>query len=362
MNHAGLKRWLPPQAIGVLTFAAMFVVLMFWAGMLILPAAIVKLLVPLPVLTRQLDRWIAWCAGYGWVGGNQQVFQLLHGRRENLQVNGALDPSRSWMIVCNHQSWADILILFDGNQQVFQLLHGRRENLQVNGALDPSRSWMIVCNHQSWADILILFDVMYGRTPFPRFFLKRELIWIPLVGFVCWALDMPFMKRNSAAAIAKNPDLRNQDLETTRGFCEKFKRRPIAVVNFVEGTRYTPEKAQAKGSPYRHLLRPKSGGFSFTLNAMGEQFAGLIDVTIVYLPTGNTRSKLWSWLCGEQNAAYVQVDVKPLPAELLGGNYQEDEAFRERFQDWVNGLWTDKDAVIDRTLVKDWVPLVASSG
>jgi len=316
MNHAGLKRWLPPQAIGVLTFAAMFVVLMFWAGMLILPAAIVKLLVPLPVLTRQLDRWIAWCAGYGWVGGNQQVFQLLH---------------------------------------------GRRENLQVNGALDPSRSWMIVCNHQSWADILILFDVMYGRTPFPRFFLKRELIWIPLVGFVCWALDMPFMKRNSAAAIARNPDLRNQDLETTRGFCEKFKRRPIAVVNFVEGTRYTPEKAQAKGSPYRHLLRPKSGGFSFTLNAMGEQFAGLIDVTIVYLPTGNTRSKLWSWLCGEQNAAYVQVDVKPLPAELLGGNYQDDEAFRERFQDWVNGLWMDKDAVIDKTLVKDWVPLAAPS-
>ena len=43
------------------------------------------------------------------------------------------------------------------------------------------------------------------------------------------------------------------------------------------------------------------------------QFAGLVDVTIVYRPTGNTRSKIWSWLCGEQNAAFVQVEVKPLP-------------------------------------------------
>ncbi|WP_293374377.1 acyltransferase [Nevskia sp.] len=300
-----MKRWLPAPVIGCLTFVTMFIVLMIWAGMLILPAGIVKLLLPFPPLTRQLDRWIAWCANHGWVGWNQRVFQVLH---------------------------------------------GRRENCSINGALDPARSWMIVSNHQSWSDILILFDVMYGRTPFPRFFLKRELIWIPLVGFVCWALDMPFMKRNSAAAIAKNPGLRNSDLETTRQFCEKFKRRPIAVVNFLEGTRYTPEKAAAKGSPYRHLLRPKSGGFSFTLNAMGEQFAGLVDVTIVYRPTGNTRSKLWSWLCGEQNGAFVQVDVKPLPAELLGGDYQDDAAFRERFQDWVNGLWADKDALIARQL------------
>lgn len=301
-----MKRWLPPQAIGVLTFAGMLVVLIFWAGLLILPAALLKLLLlPLPALTRPLDRWIAWCANHGWVGWNQRLFRLLH---------------------------------------------GPRENLQIRGQLDPARSWMIVANHQSWSDILILFDVMYGQTPFPRFFMKRELIWIPLVGFVCWALDMPFMKRNSAAAIAKNPGLRNADLETTKQFCDKFRRRPIAVVNFLEGTRYTPEKAAAKGSPYAQLLRPKSGGFSFTLNAMGDQFAGLIDVTFVYQPTGNTRSKLWSWLCGEQNAAYVAVEVKPLPVELLGGNYQDDEAFRERFQDWVNGLWADKDATIQRVL------------
>lgn len=301
-----MKRWLPPQAIGVLTVAGMFVVLIFWAGLLILPAGILKLLLlSFPTITRPLDRWIAWCANHGWVGWNQRLFRLLH---------------------------------------------GRRENLQVRGRLDPARSWMIVANHQSWSDILILFDVMYGSTPFPRFFMKRELIWIPLVGFVCWALDMPFMKRNSAEAIARNPGLRNDDLETTRRFCDKFRQRPIAVVNFLEGTRYTQAKAAAKDSPYRHLLRPKSGGFSFTLNAMGEQFAGLVDVTFVYQPTGNTRSKLWSWLCGEQNAAFVQVEVKPLPVELLGGDYQNDEAFRERFQTWVNGLWADKDATIERVL------------
>jgi 1-acyl-sn-glycerol-3-phosphate acyltransferase len=300
-----MKRWLPAPLIGVLTFVGMMVVLMLFTVPLMLPAAILKLLLPLPALRRLFDIWLHGCANTVWLSGNRLVFSTLH---------------------------------------------GPRRNASLEGALDPAKSWLIMSNHQSWADILILFDVFRGRTTFPRFFMKQQLIWIPFVGFLCWALDMPFMKRHSPEAIAKNPRLRSEDLETTRHFCEKFVGRPITVVNFLEGTRYTPAKAAAKGSPYRHLLRPKSAGFSFTLNAMGEQFAGLLDVTLVYQPTHDGRSLLWSFLCGEQNAADVLVTVRPLPAELLGGDYQDDEGFRLRFQDWVNGLWAGKDALIEARL------------
>lgn len=297
-----MKRWLPAPLIGVLTFTGMLIVLLVFTVPVIIPASILKLLLPIPALRRVFDVVLHWSANTVWLSGNRLVFSVLH---------------------------------------------GRRANVSVEGALDPAKSWLIVSNHQSWADILILFDVFRGRTTFPRFFMKQQLIWIPLIGFICWALDMPFMKRHSPEAIARNPQLRSEDLETTRRFCEKFVGRAITVVNFLEGTRYTPAKAAAKGSPYRHLLRPKSAGFSFTLNAMGEQFAGLVDATLVYQPTRAGRSLLWSFLCGEQNAAEVRVVVRPLPAELLGGDYQDDEAFRLRFQDWVNGLWADKDALIE---------------
>lgn len=300
-----MKRWLPAPVIGVLTFLAM----LFWLLAVVvppmLPLAVLKLLLPVPALRRLLGDWIGWLANTLWLAGNHAIFRALH---------------------------------------------GPRQHVVIEGSLDPQRSWMVVSNHQSWADILILFDVLKGQVPFPRYFMKRSLIWIPLIGFLCWALDMPFMKRNSAAAIAKNPALRNEDLETTRAFCEKFRQRPITVVNFLEGTRFTPRKAREKQSPYRHLLRPKSAGFSFTLNAMGEQFAGLIDATLVYQPTQRGREKLWSFLCGEQNAVRVHLRVRPLPAGLLGGDYQNNPAFREQFQFWVNGLWAEKDGRIATAL------------
>ena len=301
-----MKRWLPAPVIGVLTFVAMLLALLLIVMPPMFPLMVLKLLLPVPPLRRVLSDAIGWLANTLWLGADRVIFDTLH---------------------------------------------GPRRNVTIDGVLDPQRSWLIVANHQSWADILILFDVFKGRVPFPRYFLKRELIWVPLIGFICWALDMPFMKRNTAEAIAKNPALRNEDLETTRRFCEKFRQRPITVVNFLEGTRFTPQKARAKQSPYRHLLRPKSAGFSFTLNAMGEQFAGMIDTTLVYQPVaGGSRAKLWSFLCGEQSEAFVSVQVRPLPAALLGGNYQDDAAFREAFQNWVNGLWAEKDALISARL------------
>lgn len=300
-----MNRGLPPPLIGGLTFVAMFLALMVLVVPLLVPVAVLKLLLPVPALRWHFDRWITGLANGLWLSANRLIFDTLH---------------------------------------------GPRGNVVIDGELDPRQSWLIIANHQSWADILILFDVFRGQVPFPRFFLKRSLIWIPVVGFICWALDMPFMKRNSAAAVARNPALRNQDLETTRRFCEKFLQRPITVVNFLEGTRCTEAKRREKQSPYRHLLRPKSAGFSFTLNAMGEQFAGLIDVTIIYRPTGRGRSKVWSFLCGEQSQARVEILIRPLPHDLLAGNYAEDPGFRERFQRWVNHLWADKDAAIDAAL------------
>lgn len=234
------------------------------------------------------------------------------------------------------------------NRVVYRLLYPVSWDIDLRGTLDPGRSYLLVANHQSIVDILLLFDQFHGRTPPLCFFLKRELLWMPIIGVACWAMDFPFMKRHTREELARDPALRDEDLRTTREFCERFRDQPVTVVNFAEGTRFSEAKRLARRSPYRHLLRPKAAGLSYTLAAMGEQFAGIIDVTIAYRPSKHPPT--WSFLIGEQTDLAMHIDVRPVPAELLGGDYLGDAAFRERFQSWVNGLWTRKDARLDRMI------------
>jgi 1-acyl-sn-glycerol-3-phosphate acyltransferase len=288
-------RYLPvPLAIAV-TFSVKLAALLFWVFLFLLPGTLIKILVPLPAVRRVMTRYLVW-VGSSWTATNVYIYRLL------------LPPYR-------------------------------RVDLPQN--LDPRHSYMLICNHQSWADILILFAVFSGRVPWLRFFLKKELIWLPIVGQVCWALDFPFMQRHSQKAVAMNPQRARQDLETTRRFCERFRGEPITVVNFLDGTRFTEKKRVERKSPYRHLLRPKSAGMSFTLAAMGDQLAGVIDVTIFY-GTGDGKP-LWRFLAGRQRDIVIEAKLRPIDAKWLGGDYQSDPEFRRGFQEWVSAMWTEKD-------------------
>lgn len=284
-----LHRLLPRPVIGALTVFFMVPSLFLWTLGTMIPAILLKLL-PIFMLQRWCSRYCVWSARR-WVGTNQLIFRTLHG----------LPQSDAY------------------------------GELKLDSPLLPGKSYLLISNHQSWADILILFSCFHGRVPFLRFFLKQDLIYVPIIGVVCWAMDFPFMTRKSGTA----------DVATTRKACEVYKLDPVTVVNFLEGTRFTAAKHAAKQSPFRHLLRPKAAGLSYTLNAMGEQFAGIINVTVAYQPT--QRPLVWSWLCGEQRGVQVSAVVSPLPKDLLGGDYAGDPVFRGQFQAWVNALWHEKD-------------------
>lgn len=203
------------------------------------------------------------------------------------------------------------------------------------------RSWYVVtANHQSWVDIVVLFNFFHRKIPFLKFFLKYELIYIPFLGLACWGLEMPFMKRYSKAFLDRHPEMKGKDLETTKKACEKFKDTPVAVVNFLEGTRLTPSKHQAQQSPYRHLLRPKSGGIAFVLSALGPQMKALLDVTIAY-PDGTPT--FWDMACGRIRRISIHVVERQIPQEFFEGDYENDPVFREKFQTWVSEVWQEKD-------------------
>ena len=244
----------------------------------------------------------------------------------------------SRVLVVIAESWIAV------NSAMFDWFTKTRWQLEGLTGLRYDGNYLVLCNHQSWVDIPVLQKIFNRKIPFLRFFLKSQLIWVPLLGPAWWALDFPFMKRYSKETLAAHPELQGKDMEATRRACEKFQHMPVSVMNFVEGTRFTQGKHDKQGSPYPHLLRPKAGGVAFVLDAMGDALDAILDVTIVYPDGPYTMMDL---IAGRISEIRVHVRELPITAGLRGG-YENDANFRASFQTWVNTLWADKDARIAR--------------
>jgi 1-acyl-sn-glycerol-3-phosphate acyltransferase len=264
-------------------------------------AALIKFLVPVAGFRRLMSRGLVWLAE-SWIGVNSALIRHLTPTRIIVEGAAAL----------RHEGW-----------------------------------YLVISNHQSWVDIPVLQAAFNRRMPFFKFFLKQQLIWVPFLGLAWWALDFPFMRRYDRATLERRPELRGRDRAETRLACERFRHIPVSVMNFVEGTRYTPAKHAAQQSPFRHLLKPRSGGIAFVVDAMGDMLQSLVDITLVY-PAG--KPSVMDLFAGRIPAVRVLVRERPLPPELLGGDYDNDAAYRERFQRWLNGIWEEKDALISATL------------
>ncbi|MBU2880386.1 acyltransferase [Psychrosphaera sp. B3R10] len=212
--------------------------------------------------------------------------------------------------------------------------------ITVTGDLNLSKKdwYLVISNHQSWVDIVVLQRVFNGKIPFLKFFLKEQLRYVPILGLTWWALDFPFMKRYTKSFLAKNPHLKGKDLATTREACEKFKYKPVSVMNFIEGTRYTDKKHENQNSKYTGLLKPKSGGIGFVFTVMGEQLHKVIDVTIYYpqqIPT------FWHFLSGRIRNVSMHIDVHEITQDIIG-DYSTDKEYKKRLHSWINGIWTQK--------------------
>ena len=292
--------FLPPVLRGVIAFLLLAINTLFWCTLLF-AFALVKLVLPFQPVRKRIDPILNGIATL-WVACNSGWMRLTQNTRWDVQGIDGL-PYAGW--------------------------------------------YLVNCNHQSWVDIFVLQHLLNRRIPMLKFFLKQQLIYVPVIGLAWWALDFPFMKRHGKAQLRKRPELRQQDTEATKRACEKFALVPTSVMNFAEGTRFTPAKHRAQASPYRHLLKPKAGALALALNAMGERFRSLIDVTIVY-PAG--RPTFWDFLCGRTPAITVRVRQLPIPAEFCTGDYAGNPAFRSQFQRWLDQLWQEKDVQIDAIL------------
>jgi 1-acyl-sn-glycerol-3-phosphate acyltransferase len=274
---------------GVFAILVFILNLLLW-GTLIILFSLIKLIIPIDSIRIPLSRLLVFFADC-WIAGNN--------------LNLSISQNINWEV----------------------------EGLE---GLSMDSWYLVVSNHQSWVDIAVLQKIFLGKIPFLKFFLKKQLIWVPILGPCWWGLDFPFMQRYTREFLEKNPHLKGKDLETTRKACEKFKKMPISVMNFLEGTRHTPTKHELKKSPYKNLLPPKAGGFGFVLSAMGEYLNKIVDVTIYY-PDG--KKTFIDLFFGRIKTIRVKVRTMDIPQELLG----DYESNKKEFQDFVNNWWFEKD-------------------
>jgi len=224
--------------------------------------------------------------------------------------------------------------------------HGRWDVLGI-GALKKDGWYLLLSNHRTWIDILVLGKIFNGKIPPLKFFMKKELLWqLPLAGLACYALGYPFMSRHSAAQIKKNPKLKGKDVAATKKACEKIRAFPSTLINFSEGTRFTPKKKNRQDSPFEHLLKPRAGGAAVVLHELGDKLTGVINVVITYAPAV---PGFWAFCCGNFGKIVVRYEVIPITPEMIG-DYENDREFRASLQQWFNTQWQKNDALIERQL------------
>ena len=154
--------FLPAPLKGVLVVLLILLNTLIFLPFLLL-FAIIKLIIPVKLVRTLCTRMVNLIAWY-WIGFNNTLADLFH--KIEWDIRGARELSK--------KHW-----------------------------------YFVTCNHQSWTDITAIQYALNSKIPLLKFFLKKELIWVPLLGVAWWGLDFPFMHRHTKEQIARRPELRS---------------------------------------------------------------------------------------------------------------------------------------------------------
>ncbi|TFG61751.1 MAG: hypothetical protein E4H28_08465, partial [Gemmatimonadales bacterium] len=197
------------------------------------------------------------------------------------------------------------------------------------GPLDRNGRYIVLANHRSWSDIFLVQSVITREGPIVKFLVKRELVFVPILGLILWAFDFPILRRWSSPG-EDSLERRDRDRRSLMDACSIVKRSPAALMSFAEGTRFTEAKRARLASPFKHLLPPRPGGFTTAFAAVVDDLAGVIDLTLIY-PEPVT---FWAFLGGSSEELSVEARIFT-PAELPKG--------KEDLTRWLTSRWVEKD-------------------
>lgn len=198
--------------------------------------------------------------------------------------------------------------------------------LVINGKPNLYRTPVVICNHQSWFDIPLIQEIITGQGPIVKFLIKRELAWVPIIGWICLALNFPRLRRS------KNSSDRKADFSIIQQASKSHGEDSGALLIFPEGTRFTKAKQVNQQSPYRHLLKPKTGGLKM-IKDHADKGTVLVDITINY---NQDRVRIWECLHGSPKKITLTLDY-----------FQLDDI--DDIAAWLNQRWQEKDKILSNT-------------
>lgn len=214
-------------------------------------------------------------------------------------------------------------------------------------AFRPDEPALVICNHRSWIDSAVIFSLarqvgMHGDV---KFLGKQSLLLFPVFGIAAWLLNaVVFIKRQSSSAGRR----------MTRVFSnltdERRQGKSYWLVNYLEGTRFTPEKRReavefAKKRDLKVLdqvLQPRTKGFVATVSALRGNAKAVYDITIGYNQSENEEmdpSFQEMYFIGSSTNRLIYVHQKRIPLSSV----PEDE---EALKDWIYALYEQKDELL----------------
>jgi 1-acyl-sn-glycerol-3-phosphate acyltransferase len=214
---------------------------------------------------------------------------------------------------------------FNGTQMIFT---GEDVAMRENA--------MLISNHQQMPDIpaIMKFSKTKERLGDLKFFVKKQLKWVPGMGWGMQFLDCLYIDRDWAS---DRENIRKTFASLVDG------KVPVYLVSFVEGTRLTLPKlaaAQAYARDHgltlpRHTLVPRSKGFAASVEGLRTHIDAVYDLTIAY---EEAIPSLWQYIKGMVQRIHVHVRRFPV-AELPES---ADDLRR-----WLMTRWKEKDQLLD---------------
>jgi 1-acyl-sn-glycerol-3-phosphate acyltransferase len=195
---------------------------------------------------------------------------------------------------------------------------------------------LLIANHQQMPDItaIMKFCKTKDRLGDMKYFVKKQLKWVPGMGWGMQFLDCLFIDRDWAS-----------DREQIRRTFDRLVSGnvPVHLISFVEGTRFTMAKLEAaqayaekNGLPVpRHTLVPRSKGFAASVEGLRSHISAVYDLTIGY---EDAVPNLWQYIKGLVKR--IHVHVRRYPIEDLP---QSADDLRQ----WLIDRWTEKNDLFD---------------
>lgn len=214
-------------------------------------------------------------------------------------------------------------------------------------AFCPKESALVVCNHRSWADTVVIYSLarqvrMHGDV---KFLAKRSLLLFPVYGFAGWILDVViFIKRQSTSAGRRMTKVFSTLTDPGR------QEAPYWLINYLEGTRFTVKKLEAAHDFAKErdlkmldqVLQPRTKGFVSTVHALRTSASAVYDITIGYQES-EKREMLPSfkamYFTPSLHRRVIHVHQRRIPLSEV----PQDE---EELKKWIYKLYEQKDELL----------------